>query len=62
MKEPKPAQKKHEITCAPKLDPGAGSLTVSSGKAGDSNEAEEFPHCGGAAARTLRNTFLSRVK
>lgn len=50
VKEPKPTHKKHEITCAPKLDPTAGSLPVSSGKAGDSNEAEEFPHCGGTAA------------
>lgn len=30
--------------------PHCWELTVSSGKAGDSNEAEEFSHCGGAAA------------
>lgn len=61
VKETKPTQKKHEITCAPKLDPAAGSLTVSSGKAGDSNEAEEFPPCGGIAVRTLRNNFYRRL-
>lgn len=58
VEEPKPTHKKHEITCAPKLDPTAGSWQSRLGKQVTPMRLKNFLIVVGRRRRSLRNYFI----